>query len=234
MLYAFELASGRLGSYPGPLRLEGGRNEAGYHPTGMRYVGKSLLIPASSLEASPVRALAAYDLVDDAGGVRLIVTGLESALRAAPACTCDHDNTVCSMDCESPLHALAHAPSHELEVGDPVRCPQSVPAWHVCPECDLAGYPFEVTLPLWKLIDREAGSLSFGVPLLFGTEPAFAPRPTFFRTYYVRAERFGAHPEQVRLTALFRRQSGALTPVKNPYTLALLREALGLGEVAHG
>lgn len=75
------------------------------------------------------------------------------------------------------------------------------------------GYPFEVTLPL-----------------MADGHPRNLPGPVTYRTYHVREERWGKHREQVRLHAVFTRKDGSHGVVKNPYTLALLREALGLVE----
>lgn len=86
-------------------------------------------------------------------------------------------------------------------------------------------YPFEITLPLWTAPSEEQPGVPFRALL---DVPEFIEPPAFFRTYLVREERWGTYPEQVRLHAVFQRQDGSYTDVRNPYTLALLREALGL------
>lgn len=93
----------------------------------------------------------------------------------------------------------------------------------------VAGYPFEVTLPLWSLPDLVASDVTLpGVPVLPKDVGMLVEAPSFYRTYNVRRDRWGEYPEQERLHAVFQRQDGTYTDVKNPHTLALLRGALGL------
>lgn len=73
-----------------------------------------------------------------------------------------------------------------------------------------AGYPFQVTLP----VDSRYGR--FGLQFT-----------AFYRTFFCRQEQWG-EGEEVRIGAVYRDAYGALQPLRNPYTLALLREALGL------
>jgi hypothetical protein len=156
-------------------------------------------------------ALRALDIVDNDGGTRLTVTGIEAARREAPGCTCAPWSATCSDLCGAPLHVLANGAWHTRESFSWAERMRERGVRDL-----LASYPFEVTLPHVLYLG--------GLPLP-GT---LAEQPASYRTYHARHESFGDRPDQVRLVAIFRRQTGDYAPVKNPDTHARLRQALGL------